>query len=223
MSLESGPSERMRREDAWDPDWIENRFSGHLKCNSKGCGEICSISGLSGIDYDQEYDEEEGGWTQVYVDYYQPRSISPAPHIFPISKSWPPAVKTELESAFALFWADLDSCANKLRSAVEALLTERGVPKYTQPVKGKRRAQLNLHTRIERFKATESETSELLMAIKWIGNHGSHDGEGLKREDILTAAELMEDALVRLYTPHTDTVKRAKAINKRRGPLKTAS
>lgn len=218
LCKESGPSERQHSHDAWDPDWIENRFAGLLKCNLKSCGEVCSISGVGGIDFDDEFDEELG-WVQVHVDYYQPRNISPSPHIFKIDSSWPAPVKAELALAFALFWSDLDSCANKLRSTVELLLTDQGVPKYTQPVKGRKRAQLNLHTRIERFKAKNQEVAELLMAIKWIGNHGSHGGEGLKREDILTSADLMEHALLKVYAAGSDAIKRAKAINKRRGPV----
>ncbi|RYG19797.1 MAG: DUF4145 domain-containing protein [Caulobacteraceae bacterium] len=217
-SIESGPSKKAHEHDAWEPEWIESRFIGMLKCNNSACEEICAISGYGGIDFDHEYDEEFG-WTQVWVDYYHPIAISPSPPIFPVVPDWPEPVKKALQEAFGLFWSDLDSCANKLRAAVEALLNDRGVPNFTQPIKGKKRAQLNLHTRIERFKSTEPIVAELLMAIKWIGNHGSHAGEGLRREDILTSAELMEHALTELYKPANNAIKKALAINKKKGPV----
>src|SRR4051812_24609098 len=44
-----------------------------------------------------------------------PKAIYPAPPIIAVPTATPRAVIVELDAAFALFWVDLSSCANKIR------------------------------------------------------------------------------------------------------------
>jgi hypothetical protein len=55
-------------------------------------------------------------------DALVPKGIYPAPPIISIPKATPREVTKELEMAFALFWVDLSSCANKIRISLERLL-----------------------------------------------------------------------------------------------------
>ena len=41
------------------------------------------------------------------------------------------------------------------------------------------------------------------MAIKWLGNTGSHQSDEVTRDDILDALDLLEDALVELFEQRT--------------------
>ena len=35
--------------DAWDPDWITERFSMMLKCNDEECGEVVTVAGDTSV------------------------------------------------------------------------------------------------------------------------------------------------------------------------------
>ena len=81
---------------------------------------------------------------------------------------------------------------------------------------------IDLHTRITDFKNQNSDAADLLLAVKWLGNSGSHaDVATLTRDDMLDGMELLERALHLVYD---DTAKRlaklARDINRRRGPRK---
>ena len=56
------------------------------------------------------------------------------------------------------------------------------------------------------------------MAIKWIGNIGSHSTENLKKEDCLDAFEMLEHVLYKLYQIEAKKLTSLKnIINKRKG------
>src|ERR1700753_1203485 len=57
-------SETQHKDDAWEPEWIDMRFTGFLRCSDKNCGQIVVISGnvsheqVMNDDFDLEYVEE---------------------------------------------------------------------------------------------------------------------------------------------------------------------
>lgn len=57
--------------------------------------------------------------------------------------------------------------------------------------------KLTLHNRIEVFSKNEPTIGAQLMALKLLGNTGSHDG-GVMRNDVLDAFEIVEHALFEL-------------------------
>jgi hypothetical protein len=139
----TGPSLREHGHDDWDPDWITERFSGLLYCSNTDCGDIAAISGTSGASYYTDEDID-GKMYQTVENSLDPKSIFPPPHLFSITPKCPEAVRAHLLSGFELIWSDYESCANKFRMAVEALLTERKVATYSRLVKGKPRRPLGL-------------------------------------------------------------------------------
>ncbi len=82
---------------------------------------------------------------------------------------------------------------------------------------------LKLHGRIERFGkkgATQADIGEHLMAVKWLGNAGSHQGEALTRADTEMAFDQIEHILAEVYGRRTESLKAAaKAINKKGGSI----
>jgi hypothetical protein len=65
---------------------------------------------------------------------------------------------------------------------------------------------------------------ELLTAIKWLGNAGSHAGSSVSADDVLVAYNLIEHVLADIYNnPKSDLVAVAKKVNKRKGPIKPPS
>jgi hypothetical protein len=182
-------------EGEWEPDVPFFRFTCVLRCHQSACKEPVVVSGHT--TYEQEQ-EPEGGWT--WAHYLQPLFFHPPPPIIPIPDSCPKLVRQAIEGAFALYWCDRSSCANKLRLATEELLTALRVPlTQTDPAKH-RRNRLKLHRRIELLDAKDHRLATQLFAVKWIGNEGSHPGS-LTADDLLDAFVILGDALQRLFPP----------------------
>ena len=64
---------------------------------------------------------------------------------------------------------------------------------------------LNLHARIEEFAKRDAVIGAQLMALKWLGNTGSHEGS-VTKDDLLGAFEIMEHALVELIDRRSEKV-----------------
>lgn len=217
--VETGPSKRSFSDENWDPDWVTKRFSAILRCNNPQCEEVCSISGTTVVDWfiDVGPDDEP---EQFYDDCFIPKMIYPPPPIIDIPSSCPNDIKDHIYTSFSLIWADHSSCANRLRVAVEAVLNDRGIPKFNAPKAGKRRDPLSLHARIKRYSAKDSDAATYLEAIKWLGNYGSHALDPLTLSDVLQAFELFEHALKKIYAPPDTALRTARKINKRKRPLR---
>ncbi len=98
-------------------------------------------------------------------------------------------------------------------------MNEQGVNK-TFLTRRRKRKKYTLHDRIEEFKKKNKEVADYLLAIKWIGNTGSHPGE-LEKEDILEAYQLLEHSLLSLYDNKEERLRKiSKEINSRKGVRK---
>ncbi len=131
-----------------------------------------------------------------YEDYFLPRFCTPMPDIFELPKKCPDDVACELRAAFALFWSDPSAAANRVRVALERLMDHLLVQKRRKNKNGKF-DKLKLHTRIEIFAKAEPFWGAQLMALKLLGNTGSHDG-GVTKDEVLDAFEIIEHALFEL-------------------------
>jgi hypothetical protein len=185
-------------------------FSIHLKCSE--CTETVAVSGFMS---EENYpSDEEIGLQKSFT----PVVFYPAPKIIEIPKSCPKTVTKILNETFGLYWLDLGSCANKIRISIEVLLNEQQIPKTKTTTKGQ--IELSLHKRLELFEKIKPEVSKLLMAIKWIGNAGSHFSD-IKSEDVLDAYELLEFTLEKLYNDRElKLLKLSDEINKNKKPIK---
>jgi len=203
---------------AWEPDWINGVFLGLLKCSNPSCNETVVMTGDFRSEEGQEYDEMNNRYNLVLNKFLIPSCFNPPMKIFQINDNVPEEIRDEIIKAFNVYWIDVSSCSNKIRVVVELIMDNRKVKK-TFIHRGKRKGY-TLHKRIEFFKLTNPEEADLLMAIKWIGNTGSHRSDNLTRDDILDGLEILEHVLTKLY--ETDTKRIAtltKKINKRKKPL----
>lgn len=118
----------------------------------------------------------------------------------------------------ALYWIDPNAAGNRVRVAVEEILTTRHLPK-TQIVKGERR-DISLHARIKKWEMKEPDICRKLFAIKWICNAGSHAGE-LTRDGLLDAMDVLQFTLNEIYDDHKrDLELTVSRVNKKRGPVR---
>jgi hypothetical protein len=194
-----------------NPDDMEHRFVAILACNR--CTESYSIAG---VDVQEPTFEPEGPSMETL---YGITHFEPAPDLFDIPKDLPADLRKMLRPIFSLFWANEPACANAIRSFIEDFLTRKCV-KLTRINSKRRRVYLSLHERIVEYRTINQDQAHQLMAVKWIGNAGSHL-EKIKRVDLLDAFELLEHVLAEEYRLKLAAERRrlATKINRRKGPI----
>lgn len=210
---ETRASKASHEHEGWEPEHIDGRFSCLMDCGH--CGNVVGVSGVFRVQDDRYYDERLGD-AGDYEKYFRPRYFTESPLLVDIPEATPDALVTELLASFQLFWCDPLACTNRIRSAVEKLLTEQRVPQTTG-TKGKRKF-LSLHARIEKYRAKRSDIADALMAVKWIGNAGSHSSS-VTIQDVLDGYELVDWVLDSLYARrHRRATSLTRAINRRKAP-----
>ena len=179
-------------QDEWDPDWIEYRFTFTCVCDKKSCGEIAYVTGSGTVD--QWYSEE--GQAEYY-DVFRIKTFFPAPNLINIPQDAPTEVILLLEKSFALYWVDVSAAANALRASLEALLDELQIPRTQKSAKGKM-VRLTLHARLEIWSEKQSDFADLCLALKEVGNLGSH-GEEVRKKHYFGVLEIYAHVLVQLF------------------------
>ena len=139
-----------------------------------------------------------GDWEPTLYALYTPLAFAEAPPVIRVCEGCPESVSAELDRSFALYWMDRRSCATAIRSAVELLLDERSIPRKVER-KPERYSRLPLHDRIVRFRENDPEPAKLLLAIKVIGNVGTH-GEDIAFNDLLTGYEILDHVIDLIYS-----------------------
>jgi hypothetical protein len=174
------------------PEHYEERiFACIIVCDH--CNDPVAVSGIF------SWERLQVGWEDYEeTNYYRVKAVNPAPAPFIVPASVPQSVSQHIRAAAGILWTDHDAAANKIRQCVEAMLDERGVKKY--PRTGPRRA-IALDHRIKAYGQQNHEVAHHLMAIKWIGNAGSH-GDGIGRNDVLDALEIIEQVFEDVYVGH---------------------
>lgn len=206
-SSEIDVSERYRDHEAWEPEWITGHFSVQAECGNRECRSIALVAGKMKVDTDVN---ENGHWYGQYETFYELKYCEPPLRLLAIPDMTPEDVKRAIAAASRVIWMDTPSAANRLRAAIEYLLSHLGVAKRG-----------STHNRIERLATTRKDVATVLEAVKWVGNSGSHSGT-LPLKDVLEGAALLERALELVYDDTKDQLDQlAREINeraRRRGP-----
>lgn len=216
---ETSNSKAWHKERDWEPAWIALTYMCKLTCNNDKCGEIVISSGIGAVDEYIEIDAQ-GKYFQEWNEEFSPSFFQPHLQFFEVPPQCPELVASPIQDAFNLYFASPSAAANSVRVAVEELLTSIGVKRYTTAGKaGKRRRRLlSLHQRIDHLPAKHSESRELLQALKWLGNDGSHSRTRIQPDDVLDAFEILEHVLEVTFVQRAKQLKAvAKRVNKDRG------
>jgi Domain of unknown function (DUF4145) len=200
--------------DAWEPEWITERFLMNLKCSLPKCGEVVCVTG----DTITEDSYTKGG-EPTWVTILRPKTMFPAPPIISIPKDTPSAIREAISSSFSMFWVERGASASRLRTSVERLMDHFGVVKTRiaknpkKPNKPGKRVPYDLSIRIAKFSAaTKNEVQDkTLHALRVVGNLGTH-GSALTPDALLDAFTIYEDALAELIGKRTKTI--AKLVKK---------
>nr|WSX50603.1 DUF4145 domain-containing protein [Streptomyces sp. NBC_00974] len=214
---ESATSKRWRSEswDDWEPDWEHGGFHGILRCGKSTCDSVRVVGDMRVV---AEHGES-GTWDGYsYVVEFLPKFFHPALPLLPSHEAAPQEVLGRVVAASAVIWIDPSSAANRLRSAVEALMDDQGIPRKGPGRRGP--VDFTLHQRIEKLGAAKpaySDAAEMILAVKWIGNVGSHE-DALKISDVLNGAEILDAVLTEMYDTSRDAInKLAAEITARKG------
>lgn len=210
-----------------ESEFYNGQFAAIVRCNNPDCKEITTISGLTELKQDGWDDgidpdtfEELYSPTPTYKDVYEIQYISPPIKLIDLPERIDDGIKETLNKSFSLFWIDENSCANKIRIALEQLLDTQGIVRSIINEKGKT-IDLTLHRRIEKFEYNKPDLGKLLLAVKWIGNAGSHYQIDLERKDLMDAYKIIELCLKELFDNTTEEVyELAKIINDNKGVKK---
>lgn len=208
-------SKRAHHDEGWDPQWIVYTFTAWAECGNPTCGQKFAIAGEGSVR--PEYTGQNGDWD--WEDYFKPLACFPMPDIIGMPAKCPDQVRKPLTDSFSVFWENPGACANQVRIALEALMDFLGIPIRRKAQNGKL-MDLTLHGRIETYASKEPATGSQLMALKWVGNTGSHEGN-VTKADLLDAFEILEHVLGEIVERRSDRVNElARKLTKRHAPKK---
>jgi hypothetical protein len=165
-----------------------------------------------------DFEDDQGNWMQETVDRFYPRFIEPHLKLINIPTKCPENIEEPINDAFRLFFASPSAALNSIRTSVEELLNYLKIKRFNI-IRNKRKL-ISLHQRIVQLPTKYDDVREMLMAIKWLGNAGSHEADEISRDDVMDALELMEHVVSNIFSNKSNLAKLAKRVNKGKGPVK---
>ncbi|AEF90867.1 hypothetical protein DelCs14_3880 [Delftia sp. Cs1-4] len=216
INRETSKSRAEQTHPSWEHEWVVSTFSCMLQCNQEDCGDMVACGGSGGyevLNIPQEY----GGVDTEEVEYFIPHFFYPALGLMDIPVECPESVSKHLKQSFLLAFSDPGASLNSIRSAIEALMSDLGVLKYRED---DQKRPISLHARIESMPETFVKQKELLLALKWLGNAGSHEGGATKAQDMWYAFDVIEHVLSAVYDQKIQRLLTiARRVNRQKGPL----
>lgn len=200
-----------------DQTSVIERWSATLKCDEATCGEIVNVIGDIAV-VEADFIDTDGNHDRGYEDVLRIQAMFPAPPLFRISDNVPRKVKHQLEVAFRMYWTDVSACVSRLRTAVERLLDEQGVPTEKKTKKGKF-VRMDLYERIDSFAAGAGAAHTVQMqSLRHIGNLGTHGGDDVDDGDLFDAIDVLEFVLTGIYDTKTINAKANRLRGKKPKP-----
>ena len=197
-----------------NPDYYEAVGAILLRCSNSGCCE--SVVCVGTITKTQT--GEPWGSESHYEDQIDPHYFLPPIHIISVPNDLPKPILNSLTESLNLFWINPSASGNALRILVEVLMDHERVVKSFRDKRGIRR-MYTLHQRIDLYKAKNSDLGSKLLAIKWIGNSGSHI-TGLTRDQLIKAYRILEYVLEERFDEKSKKLTRlVNQINRKRGRI----
>lgn len=211
---------RARDHEAWDVDWERGTFLAEGRCGSRRCQQVVIATGTWRVDY-----KTTGGHPESYSDqfevFFRTQQVHPPLRLMELPRDGTVnealgGIAEGLLTAGAVLLAAPGLAATALRGCVERFLTNERIPRRTD--KGAFRP---LDSRLVEWRRQDSAregVADLMLAVKWIGNTGTHEDNALTTSDVLEGARLLNEAFHRLYVSPAITAAAA-AINEARGPV----
>lgn len=190
-------SRRMQEEDWFEAELDKTVFSCMAQCSRSSCGEVVACSGHGAWREDWDYENDK----RICHAWHKPLHFVPALHPFTLPVQCPEEITIPIEASFSVYLSQPGSAANLIRIAVERMLTAIGIPELD--AKDKR---IILHQRIESLNGQYAPYKDTLMAIKFLGNAGSHTYDEVVIEDIEAAFEMTEYVVNDLFSGRKESI-----------------
>jgi hypothetical protein len=172
-----------------------NYYSLAIRCTDSNCTKQYRIVGsvvpeAKGVEVAENYFRIDN--YRLYPTHFEPELV-----MFEMPISLNAEVKSKLIKSFNHFWYDLDACANMIRQGIELIVVEKGGVGET------------LHTKIASLRTKLGDKlTDAILALKWIGNDGSHPGRSFKRDEILDSYGVLVDVLNQMYPDESEKERR---------------
>jgi len=188
-----------------EPTVLIGEFAYELLCDNTECGEKGIVVGKTDTienGYDDGIDNETGdvlhSGFETYKRKYRIEYITIPINLITIPESIDKDLEMNIQSSYNLFWTDLNSCGNRLRTVVELLLDKIGQPQ-----------EKKLNTRIENLKKDTSNKynnfAEKFDVIRLLGNESTHNFATIDKNDVIKLYEVIEYCIGEIYsTKHDD-------------------
>lgn len=188
---------RAHGEDWFDAEMDETVFSCMAHCSRANCGEVVVCIGKGGWGQNWDYQNNEA----EYYSWHKPLSFVPTLHPFALPGECPEEIAGPVTASFSVYLSQSGSAANLIRISVERILTAIGVPEHNNKQK-----RISLHQRIELLDGQYGHYKDTLMAIKFLGNAGSHTYDEVTTGDIEAAFEIMEYVVNDLFSGRKESI-----------------
>lgn len=205
VSHEMVSSQREREEDYWDIHLYRAVFSVWLKCSIHSCQQDVIVTGFGGVEEYYVPGDEFADDSVVHDEFYTPTFMLPMSDMIDIPEKCPDEIARQLRASFELFWCDKSAAAGRVRVALELIMDHLHIKRRQKQASGKI-MDLSLHRRIDIFNAKDSRVGEQLMALKWLGNAGSHETV-VSEKDLLDAFEILDHVLVEIFEQRSKKIK----------------
>ena len=181
------------RDKFWfDEEMAKGVFSCLLRCSRQACREHVALSGQV-ISLEEFNDEMTERW---YQSGYRPMHFYPPLPLFLPPEKCPAEIFDMLTEISALIPAHPASAVNIMRTVLEMILDIIWVPRENAELNKKgEKIRLTTHQRICDYSAMLEPKNDAFMALKWLGNHGSHGGSKVTRSAIVDACVVIGDLI----------------------------
>ncbi|WP_180090006.1 DUF4145 domain-containing protein [Acinetobacter sp. YH12219] len=208
--------------DIFEAEWVKYSYTGTFQCLNPKCREIVITSGSGSVieeytDYCLDKDGYPTPCESEYRDIFFPKYFYPTLNFFNIPEKTPEDIRIAITDAFSLTPNSPSAAANKIRVAVEILATE-----FEIPSKKADGGFVTLDQRIRSIQAQENELYEhkdLMLAIKYIGNAGSHEEDNVSFDELFDSFQIIEDLLKRIYQEKSMIDEMVKVITSSKAPM----
>ena len=169
----------------------EARFVCMFYCSDRDCADPASVAGTVRRKRTSYSDDDE---SHQCVEMFAPTHIDPPPEMIDLPEAAPQKMADEIRCAFAQYWRSSSACATNIRRSIEFLLDHKGIPRAEE----RSSHHLTLDARLRKFKETQPDLAEKLLALKLLGNSGAHSSN-VPHEDLVKAFDILEHVLEELF------------------------